>query len=377
MSLTPRSILPASGRPVLERDELESLIAPLQVDFDRHPLVVVGLRGFLAAHRGANQRNVYDDTLCLYAPSRGLCLAFNGNTEPSEQRLGSGTGTAKGTAVLNPGVWYAHRFAIHGGRQFQYEAICQRAAPVTVTRDGAPPYADHGMHGINIHRGGNYTTSSEGCQTVPPPQWDEFIGTATRTAQTLFGLDWRQCVVAYALVDCTDRNPFVSPVPAAPAAPRTLTPGRFLAEVIRPTLQALGYGSAAAEQLLLGTAIAESGLRERRQLGDGPARGLFQMEPKTHEDIWQNYLQYRPNLAAAVRRHTGGLPPSADLLEQHDDYACAMARVHYMRVSAALPPAGNLTAQAAYWKAHYNTQGGGGSDNHYLAAWSAAKVDLA
>ena len=27
---------------------------------------------------------------------------------------------------------------------------------------------------INIHDGGNTTTSSEGCQTIPKTQWDEF-----------------------------------------------------------------------------------------------------------------------------------------------------------------------------------------------------------
>lgn len=36
-------------------------------------------------------------------------------------------------------------------------------------------------------------------------------------------------------------------------------------------------------------------------------------------------------------------------------YATAMCRVHYRRVPEPLPPAGDLEAQAAYWKAHYNT----------------------
>jgi lysozyme len=32
-----------------------------------------------------------------------------------------------------------------------------------------------GMFGINIHRGGDTTVSSKGCQTIRPDQYDEFM----------------------------------------------------------------------------------------------------------------------------------------------------------------------------------------------------------
>ena len=53
--------------------------------------------------------------------------------------------------------------------------IGMSSADVVVVRDGNPPYEHKGMFGINIHRGGVSTTSSLGCQTIVPSQWNEFI----------------------------------------------------------------------------------------------------------------------------------------------------------------------------------------------------------
>lgn len=373
MTQTALQILPPEGRPRISRVQLEALMRPLRIDVAQHPLVVVGVRGFFSAGRGGNVRGVYDDALCVYAPSLDVSVAFNGNTDPTRVRPGAGTGAGKGMAVLNPGVWYAHRFDIHGGK-LPHEAICQRVADVTVTRDGHPPYADSGRFGINIHRGGFTVTSSEGCQTVPPQQWDEFIGTARQAAQQLFGAAWRQRTIAYALVDLTENNPFTTPEPELPAP--WASARQFQHELIRPTLQKMGYGSLAAEQLLLGTALAESSLTARRQFGNGPARGLFQMEPATHDDLWASYLKLRPQLGAAVRLFIGRAEPSAELLEFNDAYACAMARALYLRVPKALPAEGDLPGQAAYWKQHYNTPGGRGTIEHYLAA-SRSPIALA
>ncbi|MDX1428656.1 MAG: hypothetical protein R3282_00145, partial [Rhodothermales bacterium] len=76
---------------------------------------------------------------------------------------------------------------------------------------------------------------------------------------------------------------------------------RLLIDAIRPALAALEKKGRASEELLLGTAIQESLLEFRRQLGGGPARGLFQMEPATHDDCWENYLNFRRSLAETVK----------------------------------------------------------------------------
>lgn len=143
--------------------------------------------------------------------------------------------------------------------------------------------------------------------------------------------------------------------------------------IIRPVLQTLDLYSEAAVQLLLGTAIQESGLIYRRQFGDGPALGLWQMEPATHDDCWSNYLSYRPVLAHKVL--TAGklleMPPAVEL-QANDAYACAMARIKYLRVPEALPI--GLHGQAAYWLTYYNA-GGKGSVQQYLDNWQRIMGD--
>jgi lysozyme len=192
-------MLPPS-RPRLSLSELLAMVAPLGLTPASDPVFVVGVRGYYADTMGApgrNDRGLYDDALFLVSPS--LFAAYNGNTDPSRTRAGSGTGAAKGMATLKPGLWRVHRFDKHKG---QYQALCQRAGPVTVTRDGAAgDYADTGMFGINIHRGGHGTTSSEGCQTIPPGQWDSFIASAVDQAKRYHGDKWSRTTIPYALID--------------------------------------------------------------------------------------------------------------------------------------------------------------------------------
>jgi hypothetical protein len=186
------------ARPRLGRNELHARLAPFAVDRDAHPLVVVGIRGYYRDTLGrprVNDRGLYDDALFIDSPQ--VTAAFNGNTDPSTYRPGRGRGRQKGIASLQPGAWFVHRFALHRGK---YLALCQRAGPVTVTRDGDPAYEDTGLFGINIHRGSYRGTSSLGCQTVHPSQWDSFIALAVDQAKRHHGEAWREVVIPYVLM---------------------------------------------------------------------------------------------------------------------------------------------------------------------------------
>ena len=133
--------------------------------------------------------------------------------------------------------------------------------------------------------------------------------------------------------------------------------------------------------LLLGTALAESGLREIRQ---GPtdeahdALSFWQIEPATHLDIWHNFLLYRPRLQHAIEISTGMRISCCDMsapdwwLSANARYACWMARVCYMREPDKIPnllTAKSITPFAALWKKIYNTAGGKGTEAHFLKAW--------
>ncbi len=196
-------ILPDVGRPQISATNLEILLQPFQDQLQHYPLTIIGIRGFFpsAGPTGENDRNIYDDAIILRVPKLGVLSAFNGNTDPTRVHQGWGTSEqTRGMAVLKTGLWSVYRFDVHHGSQ-PHDAICQRAGKVTVMRDGNPPYADTGNFGINIHRGGYTKTSSLGCQTIPPAQWDEFYGLACGAAKQLWGMAWKNEVVAYVLLE--------------------------------------------------------------------------------------------------------------------------------------------------------------------------------
>lgn len=120
-----------------------------------------------------------------------------------------------------------------------------------------------------------------------------------------------------------------------------------------------------AFDLLMGTSAHESfGWRYRRQLGNGPALGFFQMEPFTHDDCWSNFLQYNPILGQKILFVSGLSFPDASAMETNDIYAACMARVKFLRDPQPIPF--DLYGQAEYWKRVYNTHLGRGTVEEYI-----------
>lgn len=196
------TMVPAS-RPRMSLAEVTALVAPLGLALARDPLFIVGVRGYYRDTMGApgrNDRGIYDDA--LFIVSRQLFAAYNANTDPSRVRKGSGHSAGKGMAALEPGLWRSYRVGMHrAGTRTGHRALIQIGGAVTVMRDGNPPYPATGHFGINIHRGGRRTTSSEGCQTIPPDQWPSFIANVIDQAKRAYGASWGVTTIPYALVD--------------------------------------------------------------------------------------------------------------------------------------------------------------------------------
>lgn len=153
------------------------------------------------------------------------------------------------------------------------------------------------------------------------------------------------------------------------------------AYVILPTLKPLDLWSLAAETLLVGTCAHESAMGKYLHQIKGPALGIYQIEPLTHFDIWNNYLRYQP----VLREKILGMVPARSL--RHDSvtgieygaetllitdlaYATVMARLVYRRAPEPLPAADDIGAIAAYWKKYFNTPLGAGTVEEFTAHYA-------
>jgi len=141
--------------------------------------------------------------------------------------------------------------------------------------------------------------------------------------------------------------------------------------ILRPVFEDLGVCSDSAINLAVMTSIPESeGGEYIHQLGGGPAVGIFEMEPRTHDDIWNNYLEYRQDLAKKVKRWRCDAMAKAGQMAGNNYYAAAMLRVHYLRVPEALPAADDIEGLARYYKKYWNTAGGASTIDATVAEYN-------
>ena len=129
--------------------------------------------------------------------------------------------------------------------------------------------------------------------------------------------------------------------------------------IIKPALLDLVLYTDEALQLLMFTCAVESVGGAYLKQEKGPALGIFQMEPATYWDIWDNYIKNKLNLMLILGTtfNAHSVPPEERLIYDLR-YATVMARIHYERVSAPLPVANDIDAIYEYYKLHYNTSEG-------------------
>jgi len=153
-----------NSRPQQAKEKTLAMVIKAGIE-DRVSLV--GIRGYYSEtfQPSGNQRGIYDDAIILLSPS--VHATFNANTDPSVFK--------KGIAVLKTGV-HRYRKGNHGiskpGGGYPALRPANAKEELPVTRDGE---GDSMGVAINIHRGSRNSTSSQGCQTIYPDQWNGFI----------------------------------------------------------------------------------------------------------------------------------------------------------------------------------------------------------
>lgn len=154
-------------------------------------------------------------------------------------------------------------------------------------------------------------------------------------------------------------------------------------------MEAWGFAGAnnpSAVNLLIGTAFHESlGGKYLHQVG-GPALGMFQIEPDTHDDIWRNYLKYNEKRSAHILDMLAPMnrPDTTSWLGNVDwhrqlitnlDYSVVMARLVYYRQNFEWPAPDDVRALGNLWKVIYNTSHGAGSVEQFIDHFPAEILD--
>lgn len=155
-----------------------------------------------------------------------------------------------------------------------------------------------------------------------------------------------------------------------------INPKQFRSLILSPILEQMHVLSGIehtpfAEDLLMATAAQETHIGEYLAQEKGPALGIYQMEPATLHDLFDNYLNasqqqnvhWAPVLTAF--RAPGGMYDFSQL-PWNMAYATVLARINYFRVREALP----VNSRAGLWyyyKKYWNTSMGAATQDEFVA----------
>lgn len=135
--------------------------------------------------------------------------------------------------------------------------------------------------------------------------------------------------------------------------------------LVEETLKELGKYTPDSTNLILGTIAQESSYgKYRRQLGNGPALGICQIEPNTFNDCVENYINFRHELKRKILEICHVSAFNSDDLELNDKLSICMCRVKYMRNNEAIPD--TIEGYAKYYKKYYNTIDGKATELEFI-----------
>lgn len=121
-----------------------------------------------------------------------------------------------------------------------------------------------------------------------------------------------------------------------------------------------------AIKLLMMVAAHESLGGHYLQQVRGPARGIFQMEPATEWDLYQNYARFRTRMRDIYQAVTGESKGAQELHQRGNLIRqIVLARMHFLRFPAPIPPTHDDQALSEYAKKYWNTNAGKATPEQY------------
>ena len=141
---------------------------------------------------------------------------------------------------------------------------------------------------------------------------------------------------------------------------------QLLKMVIEPELKNMGlYTKKWAEFILM--IIAHESMQGRYiSQVKGPALGLSQMEPFTHNAVVSYLKDRRPEMVHYMHKNHGGF--NCEKLVYDLRYMVAMSRLFFIRFPERLPDE-NLESMSEYAKFRWNTELGAAKPRDYLEAY--------
>ena len=119
-------------------------------------------------------------------------------------------------------------------------------------------------------------------------------------------------------------------------------------------------------KMIAETACVETNCGQYIKQINGPACGIFQIEPRTARDIIDHFIFYKPKL----RNNFAKLYNDYLTLEQNLCtnlmFSIFMCRCFYLRIKETIPS--TVEDRAKYWKKYYNTALGKGTVEKYIKA---------
>ena len=150
---------------------------------------------------------------------------------------------------------------------------------------------------------------------------------------------------------------------------------QFRKYLIQAPLNEVGIYSRDAEELLIATAAQESVLGTYLHQESGPACGIYQMEPNTHDSLWNHFLITTHNTGQEIttlgyhilKTCNYTLRPDASFMTHNLWYASLMARVFYMDIEDPLPHHDDYESIWTYYKTYWNTKFGKATRAEFFA----------